>query len=97
MNNIIQWYLDKQLKWRKQKALHETNCDICFIINQRRDQLNLEDEWREKLVEEKRKEKPDDKVIDDLGYKIALCVQTKRELEKLQVVADELPKYIALL
>lgn len=98
MKKIIDWFLDKRLKWVKKRALHEIERDIDFIKNFRSDVLQLDETFlRSQLAEEKKKEKLDEDRIYALSSNIAELSATKSELENLERAARELPRYIEML
>ena len=102
MNWLRDWYLNKKLKWRKQKVLHEVLHDIIFIETYSAEALNpdSEKEWRRQLRLENEKAKQgrqDDKLIDEISYKIAAAQAVRNEYDKLQKLAKELPYFIDML
>lgn len=98
MSRLINWYLNKKLKWSKRKLLHEVRSDIRFIEARKVEFLRIEvNILRQRLADERKKDKPSEDRIVSLSTQIAEAEAVKREVEKLRAMERELPEYLSLL
>jgi len=95
---MINWLLNKRLKWRKIKTLHEIRADINFLESAGKVMSSKQEaNARAQLRTEQAKEKPDQAKIDDLSLQIANGLAARKEMENLRRIERELPGFIQML
>lgn len=96
---MLNFIFRKWLKWQKSWLLRGVRQDMEFIRKFRGDKIlvGTEDKLRARLADERKKQKPDEMIIDRIANDIAEAQATRSEYEKLKHLEVELPQYISIL
>lgn len=89
----------KWLKLQKWWLLKGVKQDMEYIRTFQGDLIlvDTEDRLRAKLADERKKQKPDDSVVEKIANDIATAIAVRSEYEKLKKLEVELPLYMSIL